>query len=467
MSSNDGNYAELQDPKQTQKMPAQTAPKKPASHDEHGAELEFELPPPAKPGSGKVIALVVVGAAVVGTLFVVGLLPRLKAKHELVTETAKTESAAYKVNVFSPKVKSSDRAMTLPASVQPLEETLIYPRANGYIHTWKTDIGDNVKEGDLLAEIDVPEIAQQLAQAKAQVAQADAALIQAKANRGYSQINLERLNTLAPKGVASRQELERAQAQSVVDDSSVEVAVANVAAQKANLGRIQQTLDFARVTAPFAGTINMRNIERGTLVSTTTPLFRLSQTDIVRVFIQMPQDVAPSVKVDAPADVSVREFPNRTFEGKVSRMASALDSASRTMTTEIRVPNAKHELLAGMYAQVSVTLPSPHKVWELPATAVITDSRGIHVAVVENGKLRLAAVTLERDNGATMDISSGINDTDKIVKIGTADLYDGRAVEIAPDNAPAPAASGSAAKPSNSATRPMGAPASSIDHDKH
>jgi RND family efflux transporter MFP subunit len=194
------------------------------------------------------------------------------------------------------------------------------------------------------------------------------------------------------------------------------------------------------VTAPFAGTINQRNIERGTLVSTSTPLFRLSQTDTVRVFIQMPQDVAPSVKVDAPAQVSVREFPGRTFEGKVARTAAALDPSSRTMQTEIRVPNEKHELLAGMYAQVAVTLPSPHRVWELPATAVLTDAGGVRVAIVENGKIHMSKVSVERDNGATMDISSGITDTDKIVKLGTAELFEGRAVDVVPD-APAPAAS--------------------------
>jgi RND family efflux transporter MFP subunit len=324
--------------------------------------------------------------------------------------------------------------------VQALEEAVIYPRASGYIKTWKVDIGDAVKEGQLLADIDTPEVEQQLAQAKAQLAQAEAALVQAKANKGYSETNLQRLSALAPKGVTSQQELEKAQAQSVVDLSSVEVAQANVEAQKANIGRIQQQLGFSRVTAPFAGTINQRNIERGTLVSTSTPLFRLSQTDTVRVFIQMPQDVAPSVKVDAPAQVSVREFPGRTFEGKVARTAAALDPSSRTMQTEIRVPNEKHELLAGMYAQVAVTLPSPHRVWELPATAVLTDAGGVRVAIVENGKIHMSKVSVERDNGATMDISSGITDTDKIVKLGTAELFEGRAVDVVPD-APAPAAS--------------------------
>jgi RND family efflux transporter MFP subunit len=417
-------------------------PARPArKRNEHDSgELEFELPDAAKPSSTRVVAIGLVSLAVIGAAFVIGYLPRHKAKAELVAETKVESAGNLRVQVFTPKAKSSDRAMTLPASVQALEEAVIYPRASGYIKTWKVDIGDAVKEGQLLADIDTPEVEQQLAQAKAQLAQAEAALVQAKANKGYSETNLQRLSALAPKGVTSQQELEKAQAQSVVDLSSVEVAQANVEAQKANIGRIQQQLGFSRVTAPFAGTINQRNIERGTLVSTSTPLFRLSQTDTVRVFIQMPQDVAPSVKVDAPAQVSVREFPGRTFEGKVARTAAALDPSSRTMQTEIRVPNEKHELLAGMYAQVAVTLPSPHRVWELPATAVLTDAGGVRVAIVENGKIHMSKVSVERDNGATMDISSGITDTDKIVKLGTAELFEGRAVDVVPD-APAPAAS--------------------------
>lgn len=413
-------------------------PRKANDHD--SGELEFELPEPAKPSSARVIVIALGALVVIGAAFVIGYLPRHKAKQDLAEGTRETEGGNLRVQVFTPKAKSSDRAMSLPASVQPLEEAVIYARANGYIKAWKVDIGDAVKEGQLLAEIDTPEIEQQLAQAKAQLAQADAALVQAKANKGYSKTTLERLTALAPKGVTSQQELEKAQAQSLVDDSSVEVAQANVEAQKANLGRIQQTLGFARVTAPFAGTINQRNIERGSLVSMSTPLFRLSQTDTVRVFIQIPQDVAPSVRLDAPAQVSVREFPGRTFEGKVARTAASLDATSRTMQTEIRVPNEKHELLGGMYATVALTFPSPHRVWELPATAVMSDANGVRVAIVENGKLRMSKVMVERDNGATMDISSGIADTDKIVKLATTELFDGRAVDVVPDLA-APASS--------------------------
>lgn len=401
--------------------------------DEQQDELDFALPAAAKPSGGRLVAIGVVSVVVLGAAFVIGFLPRYQAKKELAAETKQAESGLLKVQVISPKSKQSDRALTLPGSVHALEEATLYPRASGYVRSWKVDIGDKVKERDLLAEIDTPEIDQQLAQARAQLAQAEAALVQAKANRGYSQTTLERYKELAPKGVTSQQELDKTKSQAVVDDANVEVAEANILAQKANIGRLVQMQAFSRIVAPFSGTITSRTVERGALVSPSTPLFKISQAETVRVLVHVPQDVAPSVAIDQPAKVTLRELGGRTFEGKVARAAGALDPASRTMTTEVRVPNPKNELFSGMYAQVALTLPSPHRVWELPATAVMTDARGVRVAVVDaDNKLRLAKVTVERDNGATMELATGIEETDKIVKLGSADLVDGRQVEVVP-----------------------------------
>jgi membrane fusion protein, multidrug efflux system len=143
--------------------------------------------------------------------------------------------------------------------------------------------------------------------------------------------------------------------------------------------------------------------------------------------------MATGVRVDAPAKVAVREFAGRAFEGKVARAAGALDPASRTMTTEVRIPNPSHELLAGMYAQVAITMPMPHRVLELPASAVMADARGVHVGVVESGKIRLAAVVVERDNGATIDIATGLDEHDTVIKLGSADIVDGRSVTVIPE----------------------------------
>jgi membrane fusion protein, multidrug efflux system len=395
-------------------------------------DLGFDLPPPARPSGARLALIVAVVVIALGGAFAVGFLPRYRAKKELATATETVQSAVLRVQVLSPKAKSSDRAMALPGSVQALQETTVYPRSSGYVRTWKADIGDTVKEGALLAEIDTPEIDQQLGQARAQLAQAVAGLTQAKANRGYARTNLDRVTELAPKGVTSQQELDKARSQSVVDDASVEVAEANVEAQKANIRRLTEMQSFSRVLAPFSGTVNFRSVERGMLVSPVTPLFKVSQSDTVRVFVQVPQGVATNITVGLPAHVTVREYGGRIFEGKVARSAGSLDPSSRTMNTEIRVPNEKHELIGGMYAQVALTLPSPHRVWELPATSVLTDAKGVRVAVIDDGKVHLVPVTIERDNGATMEIASGINDGDAIVKLASSELVEGRPVRVAP-----------------------------------
>ncbi|MCL2778665.1 MAG: efflux RND transporter periplasmic adaptor subunit [Polyangiaceae bacterium] len=405
-----------------------------ASGGQHDAgDLGFELPKPAIMTKTQAIAIAVASAVVLGAGFVIGWLPRHTASRALVASTKAQEIAPLRVQVVMPKAKSSDRSLSLPGSVQALQETLVYPRASGYVRSWEVDIGAKVKEGALLVEIDTPELDQQLDQARAQLAQAEAGLVQAKANREFSVTNLERYKQLAPKGVASQQELDKQQAQSQVDDANVQVAQAAIDAALANTRRLTQLKSFAHVTAPFAGTINARMIERGQLVSPTSALFRISATDPVRVFVQVPQDIAPSVKVDVPAQVSVREYPGRVFEGKVARSAGALDAASRTMNTEVRVPNDKGELLAGMYAQVALTLPSPHRVFELPPTALLNDSQGVRVgAVTEDNKIKMMPVVLERDNGSSIDISAGLSGNERLVRLVNAEIVEGRQVDVIP-----------------------------------
>lgn len=396
-------------------------------------DLGFDLPAPARMAPARLLALAAIAIVILAAAFLVAWLPRRHAQKELAASTHVSQTAALRVQVVAPTVKSSDRSMALPGSVQPLEETIVYPRASGYVSKWLVDIGDKVAAGAALAEIDTPEIDQQLDQARAQLVQAQAGLVQATANREYSTTTLDRYKKLTPQGVASQQELDRTSAQSQVDEAAVKVATAAIEAQHANVRRLTQMKSWGHITAPFAGTVNARMIERGALVSPTTPLFRISATDPVRVFVQVPQDVAPSVRSDVPAKVTVREYAGREFEGKVARSAGSLDPASRTMNTEIRVPNPKGELFGGMYAQVALTLPSPHRVYEIPATAVMNDAKGMRVAVVTSeNKLRMVPVVVERDTGATMEIATGISDADRVVKLGSAELVEGRAVVVAP-----------------------------------
>lgn len=396
-------------------------------------DLGFALPEPRRLSPGRAVVIGGVALAVLGGAFLLAWLPKRAAQHELATSTKTAEVALLRVQVVRPKVTSSDRSLALPGSVQALEETVVYPRSNGYVRRWLVDIGDKVKEGAILADIDQPEIDQQLDQARAQLVQAQAGLVQATANREYSTSTLDRYKKLAPQGVASQQELDQKEAQSKVDEANVKVANAAIEAQLANVRRLSQMKSWGQIAAPFAGTVTSRTVERGALVSPTTPLFKISATDPVRVFVQVPQDVATSVRNDVAATVAVREYPGRTFDGKVARSAGALDPASRTMNTEVRVPNPKGELLAGMYATVALTLPSPHRVFEVPATAVMNDASGLRVAVVgADSKLHLVTVVVERDTGATFELSSGVSETDRVVKLSGSDTVEGRPVEIAP-----------------------------------
>ena len=402
-------------------------------HNDLKEELGFDLPGPAKLPLGRGIAIGVVALVLLGGALAVGFFPRHRAKDALAKESAARSDAILKVDVITPKQLSSDRAMALPGTVEPLEETTVYPRASGYIRKWNVDIGDRVEEGAKLAEIDTPEVDQQLLQARAQMAQTEAAVVQAEANKNFAVTNLARYQQLAPAGVASQQELDQHQSQATVDEASVKVAKANLDAQRANVNRLLQLKSFAIVTAPFGGTVTARTIERGALVGAgnASPLFKIAAVDPVRIFVQVPQDVAPSIRNDVAATLNVREFPGRKFEGRVARSSGALDRESRTMLTEVRVPNPKGELIAGMYGQVELTLPSPHHVYELPATALITDANGTRVAIVTpEEKLHLITVAVERDMGATIQIAAGITGTERIVKLAGAELREGRQVEV-------------------------------------
>jgi membrane fusion protein (multidrug efflux system) len=409
-----------------------------ARHDTTGGgagepHLGFVLPEARPIGKKRILVAAVILFVFLVVAFAWGYLPRREQRTALASSAESSQHAALRVEVTTPKAGASDKALELPATVQPLQATMLLARASGYVSAWHADIGDRVKAGQLLAEIETPELDQELMQARAQLLQARASLTQAKANRNLANANLGRARSLAPNGFLSKAELEQNEAQAEVGEANVKVAEANVAAQQANIRRLEQLKDFSRVTAPFAGTVTQRLVEVGALVTTGNgqPLFRLAATDPARVFVQVPQDVAPSVRAGITANVVVREYPGRTFSGKVMRAAEELDQATRSMNTEIRVPNADGALLPGMYAEVALTLPATHRVLELPATALLNDSRGQHVAVVDaQSKLHLVPVVIERDNGATIDISSGLSGTEKVVKIGSAAFVDGMPVEV-------------------------------------
>ena len=395
--------------------------------------LDFVLPKASSLSKKRLVAAGLAALAVLAAAFSFGYLRRRAERSALAESTETSQHALRRVEVVTPRLGASDRALQLPGSVQPLQETVLFARASGFVRAWLVDMGDKVKKGQILAEIETPELDQELSQGRAQLLQTRASLTLAKANRDLANANLARAKRLAPSGIVSRADLEQSQAQAEVGDANVNVASANVAAQEANIRRLKQLKAFARVTAPFAGTITQRTVEIGVLVTAgnNQPLFRLAALDPARVFVQVPQDVAPSVRPGVSGNVSVREYPGRTFKGEVTRSAGELDPSTRTMNTEIRVPNRDGALLPGMYAEVALTLPSPHHVLELPATVLMNDARGQRVAVVDSQhKLHLVAVVIERDNGATIEISRGLQGNEAVAKIASAAFVEGMTVEV-------------------------------------
>jgi membrane fusion protein (multidrug efflux system) len=391
-------------------------------------DLGFPLPSPAR--ASRVGVLVAV-AVVVGGGFTFGYLQRRSAHGEVVATAAEVKPA--RVEVIKPTVISSDRALALPGTVKPLESAQIYARVTGYVRAWHVDIGDKVKAGQLLAEIDVPDVDAQLSQARAQLAQARATVKQANAQRDYSKSNASRFATLADQQLVSASQIEQTQAQAATDEATVSSAQSNVAAMEANVRRLADQQGFARVVAPFAGTVSTRSVDRGMLVrdGNPTPLFTIVAIDPVRIFVDVPQTIAPSVRAETPATVTVREYAGRVFAGKVTRSAGALDPDMHTMTTEIQVPNADGALFPGMYVQAAITLSVPHRVLELPSTALYSDAQGVRVATVDNAnKAHFVPITIERDTGATIQIASGLTGDERVIRIAVPALVEGDPLDL-------------------------------------
>jgi membrane fusion protein (multidrug efflux system) len=401
-------------------------------------DLGFELPGAAKSSRARVLFVLVV---LVAGAFAFGYFQHRKARGE--TPVIAAGAGTLRVEVTKAIALTSDHALALPGVVRALEETKIYPRTSGYVRRWLADIGDKVKEGQLLLEIETPELEAQLAQARAQLVQARAAVKQAAAQSDYAQSNSARYQTLADQKLISKSQVEQTQAAAATGVATVAASEAAVAAAEANVRRLVELQGFAKVTAPFAGTVTTRSVDRGALVGAggTTPMYTIVATDPVRVFVDAPQTVAASIKPGTEAAVTVREFPGRVFTGKVTRSAGALDPDLHTMTTEIQVPNADSALLPGMYVQTSLSLPVPHRVLEIPATALYNDAQGLRVATVDaQQKAHFVPITIERDTGATIWIASGLTGDERIIKIAVPSMIEGDPVEVAMPPAPAPAA---------------------------
>ena len=425
----------------------------------HADDLGFELPPPARGSRVKVA---------IGLALVVGVEFELAKSAAQGRSTSRSRATAPRVRVelVTPTVLSTDRALTLPGTVRPLEETQPFARANGYVRAWHADLGDKVKTGQVLAELDTPELAAELSQGRAQLASARAAVKQALAQRELSKANSARFSSLADQQLVSKAQVEEARARAATDEATFTATEANVDAMTANVRRLVDLQAFSKIVAPFAGTITTRTIERGALVQVggTVPMFTLVATDPVRIFLDVPQTVAPGVKPDTPAQVTVREYGDRVFAGKVARSSGALDEELHTMRTEVRVPNADGALMPGMYVQVAISLATPHHIVELPSTALFSDADGLRVATVDPaGRVKLVKITIERDTGATLQIATGLTCRGAVIKLAV------HACATATTSRSAPAQRGRPARPRSPtatfrATRSTVGPTSMLGH---
>jgi len=389
---------------------------------------------PRQTWSRRHLAIVAGAVLVLAAAFIAGYLPRRLARARLAAATP-AAPAAPRVSVVKAAAVDAGRVLTLPAGLVANQQTLVYARANGYVRRWLVDIGDRVKKGQLLVQLDTPELDQQLVQSRASLQQTIAALAQAKANRDYAYVTARREAELFVKLLISAQENDQAQTQAAVWDANVKAAEANVAAQRANVAQLEQLVSFGRVYAPYDGTITRRLVEVGTLVNagaggTPASLFEIASADPIQAYVDVPQVFAPSVLVGAEARVAVRNFRGRVFTGRVSRTAGALDPASRTLRTQVDLPNPKGELLAGMYVDVSLDVAVSHQVVRVPSSAIIADSRGVHVAVVDgSGKVRLVAVTTGLDNGSTIDVVAGLSGGEQVIATPPSGVTDGMQVQ--------------------------------------
>jgi RND family efflux transporter MFP subunit len=323
-----------------------------------------------------------------------------------------------------------------PGSTLAFNSADIFARASGYIFTRKVDIGDRVKQGDLLAELAVPELDDQISQNEATRNQLQAALDQAQANLKLAQVTWDRDRPLVGQGWATQQQGTVDVQTLKADDAAVSVARANVTAQENLIKTLRQDRNYALVTAPFNGVITQRNVDIGSLVrgnaNTGTDMFTIMNDDVLRIQLYVPQDQAFGVEPGVEAVIRVPEMPRRDFPGTVTRIADALQPGTRTLLTEVDVPNPDHALPAGVYCTVELKIPRKTPSLIVPAGAIVFNSNGLNVWVVEDDVAHIHPVTVARDLGTTVEVSAGVKDGDQVILNPPVDLTDSHKVKIRP-----------------------------------
>jgi RND family efflux transporter MFP subunit len=366
---------------------------------------------------GPLFAAVVVAA--LGIAIFAGIRSRTAADAVLARNTI--EAAVPAVEVIHPKSGAPDVKVMLPGNTQAFSDTAIYARTNGYLKRWYFDIGAHVKQGDLMAEIETPEIDDQLRQARADLTNAEATM-------KLASVTAERKESLLKTGFAPVQDRDNAVA-------ALDVARAMVQARQAAVGQLQQMQAFERVEAPFDGIVTARTVDVGALIAaggatSARELFHVVAIDWLRIYVSVPETYSPAMRVGANAKVTLDEFPGETFEGTLVRTSNSIDQASRTLLVEIDVPNKDGRLLPGSYVHVLFVIPTTGKAVTIPANALLFRKEGLQVGVVRDSKVELVPVKIGHDFGDTVEVISGLQATDQIVANPADSLVSGTTVIV-------------------------------------
>lgn len=374
---------------------------------------------PKTPKTKHWAAVIVVSLAAAGAL-TSGILPRVTARTTLRKETA--QMAVPTVAVIRPERTAQAEEIVLPANVQAFISAPIYARTNGYLKKWYADIGAHVKEGQLLAEIETPEVDQQLQQARADLGTA-------QANLHLAEITANRYQDLLKSNSVSQQETDNA-------TGSLAANKATVQANQANVSRLLQLQSFEKIYAPFTGVITARKTDIGDLIDagasggSKTDLFDIAQPDKLRVYVNVPEAYSQAAKPGLTADLSLSEFPGRRFQGRLVRTAEAIDPASRTLLVEIDVVNPTGVLLTGSYAEVHLKMPAGASSYVVPVNTLLFRKEGLRIATVQGGKAVLVPVTPGHDFGDRMEIVGGLKGDESIIVNPPDSILPGEAVRL-------------------------------------
>jgi RND family efflux transporter MFP subunit len=396
-----------------------------------------EAPRRKGPSGWTFLAIVILLGCLAIAGYYLGYLPKQKREQVLAAESLTQTDSLPVVNVVKVTRSANISSLVLPGNIQAVTEAPILARASGYIKKRNADIGDRVKAGEILAEIEAPELEQQILQAKAAVdqansatQQAEASLEQGKSNENLARVTAERWRNLAGKGVVSRQDNDTYQMQWAAQQANVqalEKAVAanksNSAAASANVTRLTQLQDYLTVRAPFAGVITVRNVDTGALVTEgSTLLYRIAQTDRLRTYLNVPQTDADSVRVGQRAALEVPDLHGRKFIGTVTRTANSLDPSTRTLLVEVQVPNETGTLIPGMYTLVDLAVPRKYPPLVIPGGTLVIRSNGPQVATVgPDGTVRYKTIQLGRDFGDHLEVLSGLEEGEQLA-VNPSDL---------------------------------------------